>query len=51
MSFAEYNAITIDKLLSHEYIQIVPNCWAINILVYYKQLGNPIKVIEKKYDR
>jgi hypothetical protein len=37
MSFAEYNAISIDKLLSHEYIQIVPNCWAINILVYYKK--------------
>ena len=39
MSYAEYNAISIEKLLSHEYIQIVPNCWAINILVYYKQLG------------
>ena len=39
MSFAEYNVISIEKLLSHEYIQIVPNCWAINILIYYKQLG------------
>lgn len=39
MSFAEYNAISIEKLLSNDYAQIVPNCWAINILVYYKQLG------------
>ena len=40
MSFAEFNVISIDKLLSNDYAQIVPNCWAINILVYYKQLGS-----------
>ena len=37
MSFAEYNSISIEKLLSNDYAQIVPNCWAINILVYYKK--------------
>ena len=51
MSFVEFNAISIEKLLSNDYAQIVPNCWATNILVYYKQLENPIKVIEKKYNR
>ncbi len=47
MSFNDFNKITIESLLLLP--RTVPHCWAINILIYYKQQGNPIKIIDKKY--
>ncbi len=47
MSYTQYNSIDIDTL--ELFTKTVPTCWAINILIYYKKLGNPAKSIEKKY--
>jgi hypothetical protein len=47
MSYTQFNSIDIDTL--ELFTKTVPTCWAINILIYYKKLGNPSKSIEKKY--
>ena len=47
MSRMGINSIDIDTL--ELFTKTVPTCWAINILIYYKKLGNPSKSIEKKY--
>lgn len=49
MSYTEFNSLDIDTL--ELFTKTVPTCWAINILIYYKKFGNPVKNIEKKYNR